>query len=83
MNSSPRFTKTAKAWEILQKPSLIGVNAHALLLMANGQRSDEELSLLLGGDVSSLALDLQSQGYLQAVEPTQLADSDDEFSTLN
>lgn len=62
-----RIAKTPKAWEALSRPDLVGRRAHSLLLMANGRRSEHELSALLGGDVSDLAEGLLQQGYLQPV----------------
>ena len=44
-----RIAKTPKAWEALSRPDLIGRRAHSLLLMANGRRSERELSALLEG----------------------------------
>lgn len=73
-----RYAKTAQAWEALARPDLVGRQAHTLLLMANGRRHVQELSLLLGEDVSGLAHHLQQCGLLQdlaAVAPS----SDDEF----
>lgn len=65
MPTIERFAKTPKAWDALARPDLIGRQAHTLLLMANGRRSEKELSLLLGNDISELAQGLQCQGYLQ------------------
>lgn len=65
MPTIQRFAKTPKAWEALARPTLVGRRAHALLLMANGRRSERELSLLLGEQVGDLAEGLQQQGYLQ------------------
>jgi hypothetical protein len=76
MNTHPRFCKTAKAWDMLVQPARIGRCAHSLLLLANGQRSEEELSLLLGTDVSDLARNLQAEGYLQPVDPAAWGDAD-------
>ena len=68
MNTHQRFCKTAKAWDMLVQPARMGRCAHSLLLLANGRRSEQELSLLLGADVSDLARDLQADGYLQPVD---------------
>jgi len=65
MATIERIAKTPKAWDALSRPDLMGRRAHTLLLMANGRRSERELSLLLGGDVSELARGLRQQGYLQ------------------
>lgn len=62
-----RIAKTPKAWDALSRPDLIGRRAHSLLLMANGRRSERELSALLGSDVSDLTEGLFQQGYLQPV----------------
>ena len=45
--------------------------------MANGRRSEKELSLLLGDDVSELAFGLRQQGYLQTAAIRVLDDEDD------
>lgn len=73
-----RFAKTPKAWGVLAQPDLVGRFAHALLLMANGRRSEKELSALLGDDVCVLAESLQRQGYLQKVEPACFGDGEGE-----
>ena len=44
--------------------------------MANGRRSERELSALLGGDVSDLAAGLLQQGYLQPVPLMLYGDND-------
>ena len=44
--------------------------------MANGRRSERELSMLLGGDVSELAHGLQQQGYLQPIPLVMYSDVD-------
>ncbi|MCU0925075.1 MAG: hypothetical protein MUF44_03245 [Hydrogenophaga sp.] len=62
-----RIAKTTKAWDALSRPDLVGRRAHSLLLMANGRRSERELSVLLGGDVRELTDGLLQQGYLQPV----------------
>jgi hypothetical protein len=67
IHQQERIAKTHKAWEALSRPDLVGRRAHSLLLMANGRRSERELSALLGGDVSDLADGLFQQGYLQPV----------------
>jgi hypothetical protein len=76
MASIQRFAKTPKAWEALALPSRIGRQAHSLLLMANGRRSEKELSMLLGNDVSELAHGLLQQGYLQPVPLAVFGDTD-------
>jgi hypothetical protein len=83
MNSIQRFSKTPKAWEALTQPARVGRRAHALLLMANGRRSDRELSALLGDDVSELAQGLHQQGYLQPVDIVTYSDGDSEPVTCN
>jgi hypothetical protein len=80
MSTPQRLCKTAKAWSMLAQPAAINRSVHALLLLANGQRSEQELSLLLGTDVSSLAHGLLAQGYLQPVAP-QLLDDEAEVDT--
>ena len=64
MTGIQRYAKTPRAWEALARPDVVGRKAHTLLLMANGRRSEMELSRLLGGDVSDLLQNLQQQGYL-------------------
>ncbi|MBD3892521.1 hypothetical protein [Hydrogenophaga sp.] len=59
------YVKTAKGWDVLARPGVVGRHAHSLLLLANGRRSAGELSLLLGDDVSALAHHLHAEGYLQ------------------
>ncbi|MDO9251780.1 hypothetical protein [Hydrogenophaga sp.] len=76
MISIERFAKTPKAWEALALPGRIGRQAHSLLLMANGRRSEKELSILLGDDVSELARGLMQQGYLQPVPLAVFGDTD-------
>jgi hypothetical protein len=71
-----RIAKTPKAWEALSRPDLVGRRAHSLLLMANGRRSERELSALLGSDVSDLAEGLFQQGYLQPVPLMLYGESD-------
>ena len=66
MTSRPtRLCKTAKAWTMLAQPTPIKRSVRAVLLLTNGQRSEQELSMLLGTDVSNLVHDLWLQGYLQ------------------
>jgi hypothetical protein len=76
MNAPQRIAKTPKAWEALSRPDLVGRPAHSLLLMANGRRSERELSALLGSDISELARGLLQQGYLQPVPLMLYGDSD-------
>lgn len=78
MPSVERFAKTPKAWEALSRPDLIGREARALLLMANGRRSEKELSVLLGRDVAELACGLMAEGYLQETTLTVPSESDDD-----
>jgi hypothetical protein len=65
MNNIHRYAKTPRAWEALARPDLVGRRAHTLLLMANGRRSVQELSLLLGEEVADLATTLLQRGLLQ------------------
>ena len=66
MPSRPaRLCKTAKAWAMLAQPAPIKRSIRAVLLLANGQRTVQELSMLLGTDVSGLVSDLWVQGYLK------------------
>jgi hypothetical protein len=60
-----RLCKTAKAWALLAQPTPIKRSVRAVLLLANGQRSELELSMLLGTDVSDLVHDLWMEGCLQ------------------
>jgi hypothetical protein len=76
MNAPQRIAKTPKAWEALSRPDLVGRRAHSLMLLANGRRSERELSVLLGDDVSDLARGLLRQGYLQPVPLTLYGDTD-------
>lgn len=76
MSSIRRYAKTTRAWEALARPDVVGRQAHTLLLMANGRRSEMELSMLLGTDVAELAHQLQQRGYLQVQAPSPLADDD-------
>jgi hypothetical protein len=76
MTHIQRIAKTPKAWEALSRPDIVGRRAHSLLLMANGRRSEQELSLLLGSDVSELAHGLLQQGYLQPVPLAVYGDND-------
>lgn len=72
MNNIHRYAKTPQAWEALARPDLVGRRAHTLLLMANGRRSVQELSLLLGEEVADLATTLLQRGLLQDTS-TQLS----------
>lgn len=76
MRAQERITKTSKAWDALSRPDLIGRRAHSLLLMANGRRSERELSALLGSDVSELTEGLLQQGYLQPVTLSLYSEND-------
>jgi hypothetical protein len=76
MNAPQRIAKTSKAWEALSRPDLVGRRAHSLMLLANGRRSERELSALLGDDVSDLAQGLLRQGYLQPVPLMLYGDAD-------
>lgn len=78
MPSIQRYAKTPRAWEALARPDVVGRQAHTLLLMANGRRSEQELALLLGVDVSELLHRLQQQGYLQCTAPASSAEADDD-----
>jgi len=73
-----RYTKTTQAWETLARPDLVGRQAHTLLLMANGRRHMQELSLLLGEDVSGLAHHLLRRGLLQTLSAVPSPDDGDE-----
>ena len=75
MTSQPtRLCKTAKAWALLAQPEPIERSVRALLLLANGQRSEQELSMLLGTDVTDLMRDLWVQGCLQPAAHNVLDD---------
>lgn len=76
MATIERIAKTPKAWEALSRPDLIGRRAHALLLMANGRRSERELAQLLGEDIDDLALGLRQQGFLQTTSIVFQAEDD-------
>jgi len=76
MATIDRIAKTPKAWDALARPDLIGRRAHTLLLMANGRRSDRELSELLGEDIDELAHGLAEQGYLQTTSIVIQAEDD-------
>jgi len=66
MTSRPtRLCKTAKAWTKLAQHTSITRSVRAVLLLANGKRSEQELSMLLGANVSDLVQDLWMEGYLQ------------------
>lgn len=73
-----RYAKTNMAWEALSRPDAVGRQAHTLLLMANGRRSEQELSLLLGSDVSELAYGLMEKGFLQNTAALTQPDTDDD-----
>jgi len=60
-----RLARTAQAWRLMPHPQMVGRRIHTLLLLANGHRSLQELSLMLGGDVAPLARQLLEQGLLQ------------------
>lgn len=79
MNSIRRYAKTTRAWDALARPDILGREAHTLLLMANGRRSEEELGRLLGEDVSSLLEWLHQQGYLQCTQPARTVETDDDI----
>ncbi len=76
MNTVQRMAKTPKAWQALSRPDLVGRRAHSVLLMANGRRSETELSMLLGSDVGGLTQDLLQEGYLQSVSLMQFGETD-------
>lgn len=73
--SSTCLAKTGRAWDMLPYPQLMGRQAHTLMLLANGRRSIKELSLLVGDDVTPIAHELVSEGYLQ-VQPIELPSAD-------
>lgn len=73
-----RYAKTNMAWDALSRPDAVGRQAHTLLLMANGRRSEQELSLLLGSDVSELAYGLMEKGFLQNTAAVLQADPDED-----
>lgn len=60
-----RYAKTPRAWQAIARRDFVGREAHTLLLMVNGRRSDQEIARLLGADVKLLLQDLEQQGYLQ------------------
>ncbi len=68
MSDTQRYAKTPRAWEALARPDLVGRRAHTLLLMANGRRSVQALSRLLGEDIAELAQNLQQRGLLQDLD---------------
>lgn len=78
LQTARRYAKTNMAWEALSRPDAVGRQAHTLLLMANGRRSEQELSLLLGSDVSELAYGLMEKGFLQNTAPVAQADPDED-----
>lgn len=77
MEEQRRYTKTPRAWEALSWPDLTGPRTHTLLLLANGKRSEQELTILLGNDVKELLQRLQQQGYLQCANDAPAAEDDD------
>ncbi len=81
MNDFRRYAKTSRAWEALPHPTLVGRQAHTLLLMANGRRSERELSLLLGEDVCPLAESLRQRGLLQELATMPIHDETDDETT--
>ena len=76
-----RYAKTNMALESLSRPDAVGRQAHTLLLMANGRRSEQELSLLLGTDVSELAYGLMEKGFLQNTAAVVQPDPDEDTLT--
>lgn len=78
MQTIRRYAKTNMAWEALSRPDAVGRQTHTLLLMANGRRSEQELSLLLGSDVSELAYGLMQKGYLQNTAAVVQPEADDD-----
>jgi len=80
MSTNQRYAKTPQAWEALARPDLVGRRAHTLLLMANGRRSLQELSMLLGEDVVDLALQMEQRGLLlsASTHPSTLEVDDEE-----
>ena len=77
MNDTRRYAKTPRAWEALARPDVVGRQAHTLLLMANGRRSEKELALLLGTDVKELLQSLHQRGYLQCTASATASEDDD------
>ena len=74
-----RYAKTPRAWQAIARRDFVGREAHTLLLMANGKRTDQEIARLLGADVTPLLQDLEQQGYLQyAAILVPETDDDDE-----
>lgn len=80
IQTTRRYAKTHMAWEALSRPDAVGRQAHSLLLMANGRRSEQELSLLLGSDVSELAYGLMEKGFLQNMAEVMQPDCDDSLA---
>ncbi|MDR7094242.1 hypothetical protein [Hydrogenophaga laconesensis] len=77
MNDTRRYAKTPRAWEALARPDVVGRQAHTLLLMANGRRTERELALLLGGDVKELLQSLHQRGYLHCAASATTSEDDD------
>ena len=78
IQTTRRYAKTNMAWEALSRPDTVGRQAHSLLLMANGRRSEQELSLLLGTDVSELAFGLMQKGFLHNMAAVVPPEADDD-----
>lgn len=78
MSDTHRYAKTPRAWEALARPDLVGRRAHTLLLMANGRRSVQALSRLLGEDVAELAQHLQQRGLLQDLDVACTDEADED-----
>lgn len=76
MQDMQRYARTPRGWEALARPDLRGSQTHTLLLLANGRRSEQELILLLGTEVTELLQRLQQQGYLQQAQMAQAPDDD-------
>jgi hypothetical protein len=73
-----RYAKTPRAWEALSWPERMGRQAHTVLLLANGKRSEQELVLMLGNEVKDMLHDLQQQGYLQRSRDAANPETDDD-----
>ena len=67
-NDIRRYAKTPRAWQAIAQRRFIGRETHALLLMANGKRTDQEIARLLGTDVKPLLQHLAQEGYLRCDE---------------
>ena len=77
-DNTRRYAKTPRAWQALARRDLMDREAHALLLMVNGRRSDQEIARLLGVDVAPLLLHLEQEGYLQCTAIAVAPETDDD-----